>query len=56
MTPVEAAAQLEQLKWRWRGDATELAVIRTLGGLYLTQGRYREALDALYQLKKLAAA
>ena len=47
MTPVEAAAQLEQLKWRWRGDATELAVIRTLGGLYLTQGRYREALDAL---------
>jgi len=47
MTPVAAAAQLEQLKWRWRGDATELSVIRTLGGLYLAQGRYREALDAL---------
>ena len=45
--PVEAATQLEQLKWRWRGDATELAVIRTLGGLYLSQGRYREALDTL---------
>lgn len=47
MTPTAAAAELEQLKWRWRGDATELAVIRTLGGLYLSQGRYREALDAL---------
>ncbi len=47
MTPVAAAAQLEQLKWRWRGDATELSVIRTLGGLYLSQGRYREALDTL---------
>lgn len=42
-----AASQLEQLKWRWRGDATELSVIRTLGGLYLSQGRYREALDTL---------
>ncbi|WP_426050621.1 tetratricopeptide repeat protein [Brevundimonas sp. SL161] len=47
LTPTAAAAQLEQLKWRWRGDATELSVIRTLGGLYLSQGRYREALDAL---------
>ncbi|WP_298162343.1 hypothetical protein [Brevundimonas sp.] len=47
MTPTAAAAQLEQLKWRWRGDATELSVIRTLGGLYLSQGRYREALDSL---------
>lgn len=45
--PEEAAAELEQLKWRWRGDATELAVIRTLGDLYLSQGRYREALEAL---------
>jgi len=47
MKPDDASGQLEQLKWRWRGDATELAVIRTLGGLYLSQGRYREALDAL---------
>nr|WP_315052843.1 hypothetical protein [uncultured Brevundimonas sp.] len=43
----EAATQLEQLKWRWRGDATELAVIRKLADIYLRQGRYREALDAL---------
>lgn len=47
MKPEEAAAELEQLKWRWRGDAVELDVIRTLGGLYLSQGRYREALEAL---------
>src|SRR5690606_31824930 len=43
----EAIARLEPLRWRWRGDATELAVIRTLGGIYLSQGRYREALDTL---------
>lgn len=42
-----AARQLEALKWRWRGDGTELAVIRTLGELYLSQGLYREALTAL---------
>ncbi len=47
LKPDAAAAELETLKWRWRGDATELAVIRTLGGLYLSQGRYREALEAL---------
>ncbi|HEY1224452.1 MAG TPA: hypothetical protein VGE54_04410 [Brevundimonas sp.] len=47
MKPAEAAALLEQLKWRWRGDATELEVIRTLGQLYLSQGLYREALTAL---------
>jgi len=45
--PDAATAQLEALKWRWRGDATELAVVRTLGEIYLSQGRYREALEAL---------
>lgn len=47
MKPTDAAAQLESLRWRWRGDATELAVIRQLGQLYLSQGLYREALTAL---------
>ncbi|WP_225896809.1 tetratricopeptide repeat protein [Brevundimonas goettingensis] len=47
ITPDAAATQLEALKWRWRGDATELAVVRTLGSLYLQQGRYREALEVL---------
>lgn len=43
----QAAEELEVLKWRWRGDGTELAVVRTLGELYLSQGLYREALTAL---------
>nr|WP_246328801.1 hypothetical protein [Brevundimonas lenta] len=47
MKPDVAAKELEALRWRWRGDATELAVIRQLGQLYLSQGLYREALTAL---------
>ncbi|MDI6625154.1 MAG: hypothetical protein QME55_10530, partial [Brevundimonas sp.] len=47
MKPAAAAAALESLRWRWRGDGTELAVIRQLGQLYLSQGLYREALTAL---------
>ena len=47
ITPDQAAQQLEQLKWRWRGDGIELAVIRKLSNIYLQRGRYREALDAL---------
>ena len=47
MTAAVAAQELEGLRWRWRGDATELAVIRQLGQLYLGQGLYREALTAL---------
>ncbi|RZJ02945.1 MAG: hypothetical protein EON89_13505 [Brevundimonas sp.] len=47
MKPDQAAKELESLRWRWRGDATELAVIRELGSLYLSQGLYREALTAL---------
>lgn len=45
--PVDAVKTLDGLRWRWRGDATELEIIRTLGDIYLSQGRYREALDAL---------
>ena len=47
MKPDAAASELEGLRWRWRGDATELAVIRQLGQLYLSQGLYREALTVL---------
>jgi tetratricopeptide (TPR) repeat protein len=42
ITPVQAAATYDGLRYRWRGDATELETIRTLGQLYLSQGRYRE--------------
>jgi tetratricopeptide (TPR) repeat protein len=43
----QAAQVFDSLRYRWRGDATELETIRALGQLYLQQGRYREALEAL---------
>jgi len=47
ISPVQAAGVFDGLRYRWRGDATELETIRALGQLYLSQGRYREALEAL---------
>lgn len=47
LTPVQAATAFDGLRYRWRGDATELETIRALGQLYLGQGRYREALETL---------
>lgn len=47
MAPAEAMGVLDSLRFRWRGDAVELEVIRALGQLNLSQGRYREALAAL---------
>lgn len=48
MTPLQAAGVYDGLRYRWRGDSTELETIRALGQLYLTQGRYREAMEALH--------
>ena len=42
-----AVKSFEALRWRWRGDTTELEIIRALGNLYLAQGRYREALGVM---------
>jgi tetratricopeptide (TPR) repeat protein len=47
ITPMKAAETYDGLRYRWRGDATELETIRLLGGVYLTHGRYREALEVL---------
>jgi tetratricopeptide (TPR) repeat protein len=41
----QAAQTFDGLRFRWRGDGFELDVIRNLGQLYLSQGRYREALE-----------
>lgn len=46
VTPVAAAQTFDGLRYRWRGDATELETIRALGQLYAGLGRYREALEA----------
>jgi tetratricopeptide (TPR) repeat protein len=47
ITPTQAANTYGILRFRWRGDSTELETVRALGNLYLTQGRYREGLEAL---------
>jgi len=44
---MQAANILEGLRYRWRGDATELETVRALGQIYLGLGRYAEALQAL---------
>jgi tetratricopeptide (TPR) repeat protein len=46
ISPADAAATYDGLRFRWRGDSTELESIRALGQLYLNQGRYREALES----------
>ncbi len=43
----QAVPIFDGLRYRWRGDATELETIRLLGQLYISQGRYREGLEAL---------
>jgi tetratricopeptide (TPR) repeat protein len=47
MKPADAVNILEPLRFRWRGDNTELETVRELGSLYLGSGHYREAMDAL---------
>ena len=47
VSPDKAAQVFDSLRYRWRGDATELEDIRALGQLYLAQGRYRDALETL---------
>jgi len=45
--PDEAVATLESLRFRWRGDGAELEAARALGQIYLSQGRYRDALESM---------
>lgn len=47
VTPQQATEVLGALKFRWRGDGSELQTIRALGQIYLDQGRYREGLETL---------
>lgn len=46
ITPAQAAEIFDGLRYRWRGDGTELATIRSLGNLYFGLGYYRQALEA----------
>jgi len=47
MPLADAVQTMDSLRFRWRGDSTELETIRALGKIYLGRGRYRDALEAL---------
>ncbi len=44
--PKEATERLESLRFRWRGDALEIEVIKALSEIYLAQGRFRDSMLA----------
>ena len=48
ISPGQAADMLEALRFRWRGDATELEIIQALGHTYEDMGRWREALSVMH--------
>lgn len=43
----EAAKRLERLRYQWRGDRLELAILKKLGEIYLGKGDYRKGLSTL---------
>ena len=47
LTPAQAADALESLRYRWRGDGTELETSRLLGEIYAAAGRYAQALEIM---------
>ncbi|MBV6632183.1 MAG: tetratricopeptide repeat protein [Alphaproteobacteria bacterium] len=47
MAPEEAIEILEQLRFAWRGDTLELAILRRLGTLYLDTGSYFAGFELL---------
>ncbi|MFT4076290.1 MAG: tetratricopeptide repeat protein [Asticcacaulis sp.] len=46
-TSSQTLAALDSLRFRWRGDDTEMKLINDMGTIYLSEGRYREALMVL---------
>jgi len=46
-TSAQTLTALDSLRFRWRGDDTELQLISDMGTIYLSEGRYREALAVL---------
>jgi len=47
LSPRSAIAELEKLRFRWRGDALEMKTLRKLSALYFAQKRWREGLHTL---------
>ncbi|MDD3446088.1 MAG: hypothetical protein PHS60_11795, partial [Zavarzinia sp.] len=49
----EAIARLDRLRYAWRGDTKELAVLRRLADLQLAEGRWRDGFETLRLAIKL---
>jgi len=47
VTVDEAIERLERLRYQWRGDDLELAVLKQLGTLHLNKGEFRKGLNTL---------
>jgi tetratricopeptide (TPR) repeat protein len=47
MRAVDAIEPLEALRFRWRGDSTELTIVSMLGDVYSELGRWRSALGVM---------
>jgi len=47
MRAADATEPLEALRFRWRGDSTELAIVGMLGEAYSELGRWRDALATM---------
>ena len=52
LSPAAAIAELERLRFAWRGDFFEFTLLRKLADLYVQEGRHR---DALYALREAAS-
>lgn len=44
---IEAIEELENLRFRWRGDTIELDTVRTLGELYVSAGAFSQGLQTM---------
>lgn len=55
LKPAKAIERLETIRYAWRGDALEVAILRQLAELYLTDNRPREGLAAYKAAISLAA-
>ncbi len=50
MTPAEAIAELEKLRFAWRGEDFEYQLMKRLGQLQIAAGRYGEGLRSMHAL------
>ncbi len=55
ISPAEAIAMLERLRFAWRGDAFEQDVLDLLARLYVARKKYREGLETYRQAAIIAA-